>query len=131
MPAPSNPGARPSVWAECRTEFGRRSSICGYTNAPQQKATYSITSSARASRVGAERLGCRQIDGKIELGWLLDWNFGRFGPAQNLVDIVPSTSEKLREVCSVRYQTSPFYVLATTMHRRYPRGRRQDVDANQ
>src|SRR5262249_25820984 len=52
MPAPSNPGARPSVWAECRTEFGRRSSICGYTNAPQQKATYSITSSARVSTVG-------------------------------------------------------------------------------
>src|SRR5262245_51981604 len=44
--------------------------------------------------------------------------------------MVASTSKKLHEVCSVRHQTSPLHVLATTMHRWYPRGRRQDVDAD-
>jgi hypothetical protein len=33
----------------------------------------------------AERLGRVEIDDEIELGWLLDRNFGGFSPAQNLV----------------------------------------------
>ena len=51
--------------------------------------SYSITSSARAERVGdreTERLGGRQIDDQFELGRLLDRDFAGFRPAQNLVD---------------------------------------------
>ena len=35
----------------------------------------------------AERLSGEQIDDEIEFGRLLDWDVGRLGPTQNLVDI--------------------------------------------
>jgi hypothetical protein len=54
---------------------------------------YSITSSVRMSRVGgtskAERPCRDQIHNKIELGRLLDRNFARLCPAQNLVQGSP------------------------------------------
>src|SRR6516225_5551343 len=34
----------------------------------------------------AERLSGEQIDDEIEFGRLLDWDVGRLGPTQNLVD---------------------------------------------
>src|SRR5262249_9362722 len=43
----------------------------------------------------AERLSGEQIDDEIEFGRLLDWDVGRLGPTQNLVDI---TSRALVQV---------------------------------
>ena len=40
------------------------------------------------------RLGGRKIDGEIELGRLLDRNFARLRPAQNLVDKIGGASKQ-------------------------------------
>src|SRR5262249_22039981 len=77
-----------------------------------------------------ERLGSRQIDGKIELGRLLDRDVGRLRPAQNLVDIVGGAPVQVREVCSIGHQASRFDVVVLAVHRRQSRAQRQGVDAN-
>jgi hypothetical protein len=50
-----------------------------------------ITLSALANTLGgivrADLLGCFQINNKLELGRLLDWQIGGLGALQNLVDI--------------------------------------------
>src|SRR3954470_14609211 len=45
--------------------------------------------------------------------------------------MVGSASELVGEVWSIGHQTSRFHVFATAVHRRYPRGQCQSVDANQ
>ena len=96
---------------------------------------HSITSSARASSVGgtvkAERLRGREVDDELELGRLLDRQVGGLRSTQNLVDIVTGAPEQVREVYSIGHQTSRFDIFAMAVHRRYPRGKRQGVDANQ
>jgi len=41
----------------------------------------------------AERLGRSQIDDQPVLCWLLNWEVGRLGSAQDLIDIVACTPE--------------------------------------
>jgi hypothetical protein len=57
----------------------------------------------------AQRLGngkakhlCRDhVDDEIESDWLLDRDISRFGPAQNLVDMVRGRPEQVREIWSI------------------------------
>ena len=74
-------------------------------------AGYSITSSARHCLRAS---GCRSAscdlrsspiaDGEIELGRLLDRNFARLRPAQNLIDKIGSAAKQVRNVWSVGNQ---------------------------
>ena len=77
---------------------------------------HSITSSARASRVGghveAERPGGDQVDDEIELGRLLDRQVGRLRPAQNLVDISAARRNRSGKFASIRHQAADFDTLA-------------------
>ena len=41
--------------------------------------------------VQAKCFGCCKIENELEFGRLLDWNFGRFSTAQDLIDVVAST----------------------------------------
>src|SRR5690349_8672067 len=53
-----------------------------------------------------DRFRRRVIDDKVELDRLLDWDVGRLRTAQNLVNVVCGPSKQVREVRSVRQQTS-------------------------
>src|SRR5262245_56985714 len=66
----------------------------------------------------AERLGRVEIDDEIELGWLLDRNFGGFYPAQNLVHQPGGASEEVREICCIGHKTASFDQVPKTVHRR-------------
>src|SRR5262249_7329810 len=81
---------------------------------------YSITSSARASRVGgifdAECHAGDQVDDEIELGRLLNWNIARLGTAQVFIDVVGSARVQVREIRTIRHQTCRFDVLALRVH---------------
>jgi hypothetical protein len=62
--------------------------------------SHSITSSARASRVGdtlMPSLFCRfEVYREFELGWLLNWQVARFLAAKNPIDVRGRASKKLR-----------------------------------
>ena len=75
-------------------------------------------------------LGRGQIDGEIELDWLLDRDVGGLCPAQNLVDEFGGAAEQVRYVCSIGHQTYRFEVLPKAVHRRQSRGKRQGVKPN-
>src|SRR6516162_679531 len=78
----------------------------------------------------AERLSGEQIDDEIEFGRLLDWDVGRLGPTQNLVDKVGGAPKHVREVWSIGHQTARFDKLPKAVYRRQSGGQRQRVDAN-
>ena len=69
----------------------------------------------RRRDVQAERLRGRKVDDEVELGRLLDRDVGGLCPAQNLVDIVGGASEQVREVWSIRHETSRFDLLPGTV----------------
>src|SRR5262245_65501560 len=75
----------------------------------------------------AERLSGEQIADEIEFGRLLDWDVGRLGPTQNLVDITSRAPEQVREVWSVGHQTARFDVLPKAVYCRQSGGQRQRV----
>src|ERR1700745_2660151 len=62
--------------------------------------------------VEAEDFGGRQIDDEVEFGRLLHREIGRLRAAQNLIDIVRRSSEKVREIWSIGHQASYLDVLA-------------------
>ena len=99
-----------------------------------QNSGYSITSSARASKGRrdreAERLGGGQVDDQIKLGRLLDRQVARLCSAQNIVDVIGSTSEQVRKIRSIGHQTSRIDVLARAIDRRQPGAHSQNVDTN-
>src|SRR6516164_4458829 len=72
----------------------------------------------------AERLGGGQVDDEIELGRLLDRDVARLCSAQNLVDVVGSAPELVRQAWSVGHQPSSLDVLPKTVHRRQSRAER-------
>src|SRR5262245_36554626 len=84
----------------------------------------------RGGYVDAERQRSDQADDQIESCWLLDRQITWSGPAQNLVNIVTSAPEEVREVRSIRDKTTRFDVFATAVHSRQSRRRSQDVDPN-
>jgi len=68
--------------------------------------------------VEAERLRSDQADDQIESCWLLDRQITWSGPAENLVNIVASAPEEVREARSIRDKTTRFDIFATAVHRR-------------
>src|SRR5262245_43735309 len=84
----------------------------------------------RGGYVDAERQRSDQADDQIESCWLLDRQITWSGPAQDLVNIVTSAPEEVREVRSIRDKTTRFDVFATAVHSRQSRRRSQDVDPN-
>src|SRR5262249_18785586 len=78
----------------------------------------------------AERLGGVQIDDEVELSRLLDRKISRLRSAQNLIDVVGSEPEKVRDVWSIGYQTARFDGFPNGMHGRQSRGERPGIDAN-
>jgi hypothetical protein len=69
-----------------------------------------------------------EIDDQIELGWLLDRNFGGFYPAHNLVRQPGAAPEKVREICSIGHETGSFDQVPNTVHRRQSRTQRESVN---
>ncbi len=68
----------------------------------------------------AERLCGRKIYDKLEFGRLLDWKFGRFGAAQNLIDQVGGAPEKVPEVCPIGHERPGLDMIAVTEDVRQP-----------
>ena len=81
---------------------------------------YSITSSVRASSVGdtvgAELLGCFEINHQLELGRLLDWDIARPRPAQNLVGELSGATVQVKQVWSIGHQASRFHEFSRNAH---------------
>src|SRR5262245_63931205 len=77
-----------------------------------------------------KRLGGGEVDDEIELGWLLDRNFARLRPTQDLVDQVAGAPEQVSEAWSVGHQIRRLDVFPSTMHRRQSCGERQSVDSD-
>src|SRR5947209_13321486 len=84
----------------------------------------------RRRHLKAKCLGGGKVDDEIELGRLLDWDVARLRPAQNLVDIVGGVPEQVREVWSIRHQTSRFDEFLKAVHRRESAAEGQAIDAN-
>src|SRR5262245_62945391 len=80
--------------------------------------------------VNDQLLRSNHADDQIESCWLLDRQITWSVPAQNLVNIVTSAPEEVREVRSIRDKTTRFDVFATAVHSRQSRRRSQDVDPN-
>src|SRR5262249_23547249 len=66
----------------------------------------------------AEYLGGGEVDGEIELGWLLDRQVDGLRALENLIDGISPAPAPVRKGCSIRPQTSPFDVLSKAMDRR-------------
>src|SRR5262245_36925521 len=66
----------------------------------------------------AESLRGRKVYDEVELGRLLDRDFAWLRPAQNLIDVVGSAPEQVREVWSIGHQATRFDVVPRPMHRR-------------
>jgi hypothetical protein len=79
----------------------------------------------------AERLGGFEVDDKLEFRRLFDRDVGRLRTAQNLVHIVCRAPEQIREVWSIRHQTSRFGELADDVSRRQSPGEGQGVDLDE
>src|SRR5262249_1183522 len=56
------------------------------------------------------------VDGKFELGRLLDWNIARFCAAQNLVHHFGGLSEQIGVVRSIRHQTTYCDIVVIAHH---------------
>src|SRR5215467_14494883 len=71
------------------------------------------------------RLG---VDGKLELGWLLDRNIARFCTAENFVHHFGGLSEQIGKVRSIRHQTTCFDIVVITRHRGQASAEREGDD---
>ena len=61
-----------------------------------------IGASEHRGRNGQPQLFCGlQVDGQIEFGRLFDWKVAWFCAAQDFIDIIGSTAEKIRNVWGV------------------------------
>src|SRR5204863_2453445 len=61
-----------------------------------------------------ERLSGFQIDDQLEFGWLLDWQVGRLGPFEDLIDIGRSAPVKVSPIGSEAHQAAK--ILAILSH---------------
>src|SRR5262245_683155 len=68
-----------------------------------------------------ERSRGDQVDDQIKLGRLLDRKVGWLCPAQNLIDNLGSAPVQVREVRSIRNETSAFELLSTSNYCRQSR----------
>src|SRR5207249_4630897 len=60
----------------------------------------------------AERLGCLEVDGQLELRGLLDGEIGGLGAFENLVYKLGDAAVQVREVHAVGHEPTSFHVLA-------------------
>jgi hypothetical protein len=67
---------------------------------------YSITSSARTSNEGGTVLGSLHVDHQLEFGRLLDWQIGRLGVFEDLVDVAACTVEQIGYIGAVDDQSA-------------------------
>src|SRR6516162_10934973 len=78
----------------------------------------------------AECLGGREIDDKLESGWLLDRNITGLCATQNLVDQLGRAPELIRVVWAVGHETARLNKRAGIEHRRQSRAERKRHDAS-
>src|SRR5262249_53199441 len=129
--APSQHATSPGARLRRRPDAENFGGEVSFLNLP----CFFIRSPPRRGRAGGAGWGGggpsgEQIGDEIGFGWLLDWDVGRLGPTQNLVDITSRAPEQVREVWSVGHQTARFDVLPKAVYRRQSGGQRQRVDAN-
>src|SRR5262249_18464032 len=76
------------------------------------------------------RPGGREIDDKLESGWLLDRNIAGLCTAQNLVDQLGRAPEQIREVWAVGHETARLNKRAGIENRGQSRAERKRDDAS-
>ena len=115
-PWPDSPGKR----ANCRMFEG-----CHW----RHQVTYSITSSARASRDGgtdkAERPGGAEIDDKLELGRAVDWYVRRLGAFEEAANEISGASIGVGHTVAIAEQATGCRNISICPHQRNCIPRRQ------
>ena len=85
------------------------------------RRSHSITSSARASRVGgtveAERPGGLKVDDKLELGRLQDRQIGGLGALEDAAGIDADLTIGIRNIGSIAHQPAGFGIVANCVAR--------------
>src|SRR5215469_12504855 len=66
----------------------------------------------------AERLGGLQVDGQLELDWVLHWQVGRLVPFEDAADILTYLTIRPREARPIAHQTAGLDIFSPGIGRR-------------